>query len=498
MDGSGEPQSADGVEHPLAAAMSAGPIPQGLDAGPSEASGAAGSENAQEEIFFDAEQAPAPVPAEGDVPAEPAVDVPAEPAVEVPAEPAVEVPAEPAVENLPPPPPLPAGVAAPGNAQSAIQAAIQNLNQQIASGAGADASTPGATEGGEPKRKRRSRWGPADDASAASTAATPTSGGADGEAPRKRKSRWEDPEPAKSTALSTVIQSGQLILPGGLQVQLPSTLLAATGAPVDADPEIQELHKRLAEVNQKLLSGQLVDPTIPEWERSPSPEPTYDRMGNRTNTREVRTREKLQDQRHEIIEELIKKSPTYRPPSDYRPQKKKRKLYIPVKDYPGYNFFGLIIGPRGNTQKRMQKETNTKISIRGKGSVKEGSARDPGRDYGEDDDLHVLIEGDTNEDVDAAVEMVKELLVPVDEEKNEHKRAQLRELASINGTLRDEEYWEKERLRKEEEEAGEVYKLPENIQNRVNEQYKRDVARFAPEQAGKLENEYENFLAELG
>eukprot|EP00976_Prorocentrum_cordatum_P055528 1120506-Prorocentrum_minimum.AAC.1 len=61
--------------------------------------------------------------------------------------------------------------------------------------------------------------------------------------------------------------------------------------------------------------------------------------------------------------------------------------------------------------------------------------------------------------------MVKELLVPVDEEKNEHKRAQLRELASINGTLRDEEYWEKERLRKEEEEAGDVYKLPENIQN---------------------------------
>lgn len=56
---------------------------------------------------------------------------------------------------------------------------------------------------------------------------------------------------------------------------------------------------------------------------------------------------------------------------------------------------GLIIGPRGNTQKRMQMETNTKIAIRGRGSVKEGAARDPKYDYGEDEELHVLITGDS-------------------------------------------------------------------------------------------------------
>lgn len=61
--------------------------------------------------------------------------------------------------------------------------------------------------------------------------------------------------------------------------------------------------------------------------------------------------------------------------ADYRPEKKSRKIFIPLKDYPGYNFIGLIIGPRGNTQKRMQAETNTKIAIRGRGSVKEGAAR---------------------------------------------------------------------------------------------------------------------------
>jgi splicing factor 1 len=54
-----------------------------------------------------------------------------------------------------------------------------------------------------------------------------------------------------------------------------------------------------------------------------------------------------------------------------RPRKKERKIFIPVRQYPTTNFIGLIIGPRGNTQQRMQRETNTKIAIRGRGSVKE-------------------------------------------------------------------------------------------------------------------------------
>ena len=39
--------------------------------------------------------------------------------------------------------------------------------------------------------------------------------------------------------------------------------------------------------------------------------------------------------------------------------------------------------------------------------------------------------------MDRAAAMVRQLLKPVDETFNEHKRAQLRELALINGTLRD-------------------------------------------------------------
>ena len=81
---------------------------------------------------------------------------------------------------------------------------------------------------------------------------------------------------------------------------------------MDIDPEVAALHRKLGEINQKLMRGDLVDNSIPEWERSPSPEPTYDRMGNRTNTREVRAREKMQQDRIDVIEELIAKCPTYR------------------------------------------------------------------------------------------------------------------------------------------------------------------------------------------
>lgn len=49
-----------------------------------------------------------------------------------------------------------------------------------------------------------------------------------------------------------------------------------------------------------------------------------------------------------------------------------------------------------------QRETNCKIAIRGRGSVKEGISKDPKYDYGEDEELHVLVTGETQEDVSGA------------------------------------------------------------------------------------------------
>jgi hypothetical protein len=52
--------------------------------------------------------------------------------------------------------------------------------------------------------------------------------------------------------------------------------------------------------------------------RSPSPEPIYDQHGKRQNTREVRVRRKIEDQRHQLITEILSLSPEYKAPADYR------------------------------------------------------------------------------------------------------------------------------------------------------------------------------------
>ena len=69
-----------------------------------------------------------------------------------------------------------------------------------------------------------------------------------GEAPRKkRRSRWESQSDAvadgRGIGKPAVDSGGSLILPGGLQVQLPATLLGEQAAPADATPEVRAKFK---------------------------------------------------------------------------------------------------------------------------------------------------------------------------------------------------------------------------------------------------------------
>ena len=59
---------------------------------------------------------------------------------------------------------------------------------------------------------------------------------------------------------------------------------------------------------------------------------------------------------------------------------------------------------------------------------------------GDDEPLHVVITGDDQKSVDAAADMIEQMLVVIDDEKNVHKQQQLRELALLNGTLKEDEY----------------------------------------------------------
>lgn len=337
---------------------------------------------------------------------------------------------------------------------------------------GTDRDFSGGEEETNSRRRRRSRW---------DTDASDQNGGDGSGAGRKRKSRWAEDDP----------------LP---VIQLPDFMKDFTA---DLDPEVQTLNILLLEINRKLQSGLPLDDR-PECARSPSPEPIYDNLGIRINTREYRAREKLMKERQEIISKLIQKNPAFRPPADYRPPKLHKKLYIPMKEYPGYNFIGLIIGPRGNTQKRMEKETGAKIVIRGKGSVKEGrlqQKRDIKPDPSENEDLHVFVEAETQDALDKAVGMVEKLLHPVDEGLNEHKRQQLRELAALNGTIKEDEF-----CRLCGEQGHRQYACPARTST-----FKSDVLCNICGDGGhptidcpmkgsgkKMDDEYQNFLAELG
>jgi hypothetical protein len=123
-------------------------------------------------------------------------------------------------------------------------------------------------------------------------------------------------------------------------------------------------------------------------------------------------------------------------------RKRTAKIRIPVEEHPQYNFIGLIIGPRGKTQKDLENKTGCKIAIRGRGSVKEGArGRRDGKVMDSDDEaLHVVITGDDQRSVDAATDMIQQMLVVIDDEKNVHKQQQLRELALLNGTLKEDEF----------------------------------------------------------
>ncbi|XP_011628619.1 KH domain-containing protein At1g09660/At1g09670 isoform X2 [Amborella trichopoda] len=127
--------------------------------------------------------------------------------------------------------------------------------------------------------------------------------------------------------------------------------------------------------------------------------------------------------------------------------KKVVRLDVPVDKYPTYNFVGRLLGPRGNSLKRVEATTQCRVYIRGRGSVKdsvkEEKLRDkPGYEH-LNEQLHVLVEAELPANIidarmNEAVGILEDLLKPVDESLDYYKKQQLRELALLNGTLREE------------------------------------------------------------
>ncbi|XP_062889652.1 KH domain-containing, RNA-binding, signal transduction-associated protein 1-like isoform X1 [Mobula hypostoma] len=118
------------------------------------------------------------------------------------------------------------------------------------------------------------------------------------------------------------------------------------------------------------------------------------------------------------------------------------RCLIPVAQFPKFNFVGKLLGPRGNSLKRLQEDTGTKMSILGKGSMRDKAKEDELRKGGEakyahlNSDLHVLVEvfappTEAYSRMYHAMEELKKFLIP--DYNDEIRQEQLTELAYLNG-----------------------------------------------------------------
>ncbi|CAM8997312.1 unnamed protein product [Rhodiola kirilowii] len=123
------------------------------------------------------------------------------------------------------------------------------------------------------------------------------------------------------------------------------------------------------------------------------------------------------------------------------------RVDIPVDQYPNFNFVGRLLGPRGNSLKRVEASTECRVLIRGHGSIKDPAREEmmrgkPGYEH-LNEPLHLLVEAELPvEIIDArlmqAKEILEDLIKPMDEAQDVYKKQQLRELALLNGIFRDE------------------------------------------------------------
>ncbi|WJX33308.1 hypothetical protein P8452_21525 [Trifolium repens] len=172
--------------------------------------------------------------------------------------------------------------------------------------------------------------------------------------------------------------------------------------------KVLALQIRVDQISKQLESE---NPEVGDAQNSPlvDENPDESKSGSQTNSKKS---EMLELEKREAIGEILKLDPSYKPPPGFKPLLKEDSLPLPVQEYPGYKFVSLIYGPEGDNQKRLEKETGTKIKIHGtKADTEEKGEIKPGTDvqcsYKE---MHVKISADSFDKVDAAISII-ELLV---------------------------------------------------------------------------------------
>lgn len=119
------------------------------------------------------------------------------------------------------------------------------------------------------------------------------------------------------------------------------------------------------------------------------------------------------------------------------------KVLVPVKEHPKFNFVGKLLGPKGNSMKRLQDETLCKMAVLGRGSMKDRKKEEELRASLEpkyahlNDELHVEISAlappaEAHARIAYALAEVRKYLIP--DSNDIIRQEQLREMLA-DGTI---------------------------------------------------------------
>ncbi|KAK9702078.1 KH domain [Popillia japonica] len=120
-----------------------------------------------------------------------------------------------------------------------------------------------------------------------------------------------------------------------------------------------------------------------------------------------------------------------------RPVKVSVKVLVPVREHPKFNFVGKLLGPKGNSMKRLQDETMCKMAVLGRGSMKDRQKEEELRQSLDpkfahlSDDLHVEISAlgppaEAHARVAFALAEVRKYLIP--DNNDNIRQEQMREM----------------------------------------------------------------------
>ncbi|XP_063237888.1 KH domain-containing, RNA-binding, signal transduction-associated protein 1-like [Bacillus rossius redtenbacheri] len=146
-----------------------------------------------------------------------------------------------------------------------------------------------------------------------------------------------------------------------------------------------------------------------------------------------------------------------------KPIKVTIRVLVPVKEHPKFNFVGKLLGPKGNSLKRLQEDTMTKMAILGRGSMRDKhkeeelrASLDPKYSHF-NDDLHVEITAfappaEAHARIAYALAEVRKFLVP--DYNDEIRQEQMREMQLLNSPLLPAAAAAAEALASERQSAG--------------------------------------------